>query len=222
MKTKRAVLLGVVFLLIVSLMLSPGCTKETETETPTTMPTEPETVAFSDENLEAAIRERLGKTSGEEIMAAELATLNVFAANGRGIANLSGIQHFSNLTELHLHENQINDISPLSNMTKLTYVGFNNNQISDISPLAFLTNLTELHLADNQISDVSHLSNLTSLTFLHLGGNQISDISPLVENSGLNDGDVVCPNENPLSTSSLDVYIPQLEERGVEINWGCP
>jgi hypothetical protein len=41
------------------------------------MPTESKTVDFPDENLEAAIREYLGKEKGEEITAEELATLPV-------------------------------------------------------------------------------------------------------------------------------------------------
>jgi hypothetical protein len=38
-----------------------------------------------------------------------------------------------------------------------------------------------------------------------------------VANSGLSAGDTVYLSGNPLSTTSVDVYIPQLEERGVNI-----
>jgi hypothetical protein len=34
--------------------------------------------------------------------------------------------------------------------------------------------------------------------------------------------DVVYLRVNPLSDRSMDVYIPQLEERGVKIDWTCP
>jgi len=86
-----------------------------------------------------------------------------------------------------------------------------------LSELANLTNLKGLVLGGNQISDLSTLSNLTNLKGLVLGGNQISDLSPLVENSGLGAGDLVDFSGNPLSTTSLNDYIPQLEERGVEV-----
>jgi len=56
------------------------------------------------------------------------------------------------------------------------------------------------------------------LTELHLQGNQISDIQPLVANSGLSEGDTVALKGNPLSSTSLDVYIPQLEQRGVIVS----
>ena len=49
--------------------------------------------------------------------------------------------------------------------------------------------------------------------------NNISDISPLVENSGLSMGDTIDLRGNPLSTESVNVYIPQLEARGVEVKF---
>ena len=76
-----------------------------------------------------------------------------------------------------------------------------------------------LHLSDNHISDVSPLENLANLRHLYLSGNQISDIEPLVNNPGLSKGDRVDLTDNPLSTESIDVYIPQLEARGVEVLW---
>ena len=111
MKTEGAVLVAVIFLLITALMLSPSCTKEIGTETPPTTPTEPETVTFPDENLDAAIREHLGKAPGEDITAAELATLSIFTANDRGITDLSGLEYCSNLTELHLYNNKVSALS---------------------------------------------------------------------------------------------------------------
>jgi len=45
---------------------------------------------------------------------------------------------------------------------------------------------------------------------------------PLVENSGLSVGDDVVLRNNPLSTDSLNVYIPQLEQRGVKVLLSIP
>jgi len=69
----------------------------------------------------------------------------------------------------------------------------------------------------NQISDISPLASLTKLDSLWLYGNQISDIAPLVENSGLSKKDTIALGDNPLSDTSKNDYIPQLEERGVEV-----
>ena len=74
-----------------------------------------------------------------------------------------------------------------------------------------------LNLEHNQISDISPLANLTSVTDLFLDGNQISDISPLVQNEGLGTGDYINLLSNPLSSDSINIYIPQLEARGVVV-----
>jgi hypothetical protein len=57
-----------------------------------------------------------------------------------------------------------------------------------------------------------------NLETLHLGWNSISDISSLVQNNGLSVGAVVSLTLNPLSTMSVDVYIPQLVARGVDVS----
>jgi len=244
-------------------------------------------VTFPDPNLEAAIRDAIGKPTGD-IYQSDLDGLTSLSASSRSIVSLTGLEHCTSLTYLDLQWNQISDISPLSSLTSLTelYLGDNqisdispvsnltsltgldlwynqisdispvsnltsltrlwlvSNQISDISPVSNLTSLTSLALGDNQISDISPVSNLTSLTYLYLwnnqisdispvsnltsliglalGDNQISDISPLVDNSGLGGGDEVDLRSNPLSATSLNTYIPQLEARGVIVYYDKP
>ena len=51
-----------------------------------------------------------------------------------------------------------------------------------------------------------------------LRGNKTSDISPLVANSGLSAGDTVNLKFSPLSTTSGNVYIPQLKDRESILN----
>ena len=158
------------------------------------------------------------------------------------ISDISPLANLTNLTELDLWGNQISDISPLGNLTKLTVLGLNYNQISDISPLAHCTNLTRLGLLRNyqisdisplahctnltalwlgynQISDISPLANFTNPTRLYLYNNQIMDISPLVQNEGIDAGDIVRLADNPLSDDSINIYIPQLEARGVDVSY---
>lgn len=135
-------------------------------------------------------------------------------------SQITDISALSNLTELYrltLGNNQISDISPLAGLTNLTQLGLYENQISNISPLAGLTSLKYLSIFTNQISDISALANLTELTDFSLELNQISDISPLVENPGLGPGDRVYLTGNPLSPDSINVYIPQLQARGVTV-----
>jgi len=197
-----------------------------------------EVVNFPDPNLEAVIRLTIGKPTGE-IYQSDLYGLTDLSAAGKGITDLTGLEHCTSLDKLALALNQISDISPLSTLTSLTWLWIQVNQISDISPLSTLTSLEHLELYKNHISSISPLSNLTSLDWLWLSENQISDISPLVKltnlnnldlswnrisdiaplvsNQGISEGDQVLLTGNPLNTDSIDTYIPQLRARDVEV-----
>ncbi|MFC1528029.1 hypothetical protein ACFL5D_04745 [Candidatus Neomarinimicrobiota bacterium] len=91
--------------------------------------------------------------------------------------------------------------------------------ISDISGIEKCKNLQYLNLGWNQIIDISALITLTNLSDLGLKSNQINDIYPLIQNNGIDNGDSIGLWENPLSESSINSYIPQLEARGVEVNF---
>lgn len=151
-------------------------------------------ITFPDSNLEDAIRQTLGKTTGD-ICQSDLLTLTRLDAKNLSISDLAGLQYCKNATTLYLE----------------------NNKISDISPLAFLTNLDTIWLNDNQISNITALASLTKLTWVELDNNQITDISPLVANLGLSDDTSISLDKNPLSVVSLDTYIPQLENRGIHV-----
>ncbi len=138
------------------------------------------------------------------------------------ISDISPLAHLTGLTHLDLDENQISDITALGNLTGLIYLYLWDNQISDISPLSMLTNLNYLDMCHNRIVNIDALGNLTSLIWLDLCANQISDIFPLVQNNGLGEGDTVDLEENPLSSTSINEYIPQLEQRGVNVWWTVP
>ena len=146
-------------------------------------------VDIPDANLRAVIADSLGKSRGASITRAEMATLARIVARNKGIRNLTGLEHATNLQVLRLglvrvngelvNSNDISNLSPLSNLTNLTYLDLDDNSISDISALSNLTNLTYLSLDFNSISDISALSNLTNLEWLFLSFNSISDISAL-------------------------------------------
>jgi len=141
-------------------------------------------VNFPDPNLEAAVREAIGKPTGD-IYASDLAGLTSLDASERNIADLTGLEYAAGLTWLALSENQVVDISPLADLTKLTYLYLENNQISDISPLASLSGVIALGLSNNQISDISPLASLTNLEVLWAHTGQITDISPLANLTNL-------------------------------------
>lgn len=158
-------------------------------------------VEFPDENLAAVIRVTLALKPKDRITHQKLKELTTLSAYNNSIADLTGLEHATNLATLELFDNHINDITPLTNLTNLMrlYLGGNQinditqigkiksltklslyrNPIQDISPLNQLTNLSELVLGNNQITDISSLADLTQLQALYLGDDSITDITPL-------------------------------------------
>ena len=135
-------------------------------------------VSIPDDNLAATIRETLGLPPGAAITADVMLVLTELRAGGKGITDLTGLEHAVNLTRLHLgwvwvrnepHSNPaISDVSPLSALTQLTELTLNGTAISDVSPLAGLTQLTRLDLDGTAVSDISPLANLAQLELLNL------------------------------------------------------
>ncbi|UCG55141.1 MAG: leucine-rich repeat domain-containing protein, partial [Dehalococcoidia bacterium] len=139
------------------------------------------------------------KGTDEEILATELANLEVLLANNKNISNLSGIEYCINLIELDL----------------------SNNQVVDISKLNTLTDLEILNLRNNNIVNIYAISRLVNLTWLDLQDNDIGDIWPLANNPGLGMGDRVLLAGNGIliveHTGPWDV-VSELEDRGVELH----
>ena len=164
-------------------------------------------VTFEDANLEAVVRKKLAKASGDITVGDMRSMTGEFCAHNKNISSLKGLEHAVNIDELclygnqisdiaslkdmvklrylHLYENQISDITPLKDMTSLQGLDLNNNQISDITPLKGMTNLGWLYLDNNQISDITPLKDMTNLDWLSLYNNQISDITPLKDMTNL-------------------------------------
>lgn len=149
---------------------------------------------FHDKNLERAIRAELGISKSQSISPTDLLAITKLDLNNEGIEDLSGLEYCGNLTELYLQSNKISDLLPLSTLTRLDLLDLQNNKISDLSPLSTLTSLRSLNLQSNEISDISPLLRLNSLIVLYLG-------------------------YNPLSPTSFNKYIVQLEQKGVLVSF---
>ena len=157
------------------------------------------------------------------------------------IADISPLQNLVNINNLDISHNQISDISYLANLTHLSYLYAYTNSISDISVVARFHNLKLLDINTNSVSVIDSLAHLDSLQFLiassnnisditplqylqsiknlSLDNNNISDIKPLVDNIAIDSGVVIDLTNNPLSDSSLNVYIPELIGRNVTVRY---
>ena len=150
-------------------------------------------IAFPDPVMDKKVRQALNIPQGDITAqaAAQVSELMLFndwspqIPKEAQITDLSGVEHFINLQELHANFNAITEISVLSGMTQLKRLSLGGNQITDIAPLVGLGNLEGLELFGNPIRDINPLSSLTSLRSLHIGGLPLSDISPLTNLSSI-------------------------------------
>lgn len=166
-------------------------------------------IEIPDVALRTAILEASGKADGP-VLCEDMRGLTSLTTTEKGIQDLSGSQHATNLTHLDLSKNDIDDIAPLANLGALTSLNLASNEISTIAPLANLTNLTSLQLGNNGISDVAPLEYLTKLRSLYLGWNEIGAIAPLANLTNVRDLDLtdnnirdIAPLENHTNLNNL-------------------
>lgn len=94
---------------------------------------------------------------------------NNFNFNKKDPTYLSIIANFSNLTELSIRDNNLEDINFLTKIKKLRKLYLTNNyKLSDLKPISSLINLEELILFNNRFSDITPLSKLKKLKSLTL------------------------------------------------------
>jgi len=169
-----------------------------------------------------------------------LTKLNSLNLSGNPITNLTPLRALENLTWLELRSIDhlsLNHITTLKNIQTLfasnsNISGFNliskmnnlenlflsNCSLTDIGVIGNLINLKRLDFNRNSVEDIAALEELLNLQEIKLGDNNISDILPLVNNLGLvGSNDWVLIHNNPLSAESINDYIPQLQERGVNV-----
>ena len=133
-----------------------------------------------DSALRQAVREKLGIPADVPLTQAYLQQhLTSLDARYKGIVDLTGLEHATDLQSLVLIGNKIHDISPLSGLTELGFIDLGSNQISDLRPLAALTRLETLHIWKNQIEDISPLAGLVNLKKLLIENNDIRDFTPI-------------------------------------------
>jgi hypothetical protein len=127
-------------------------------------------LVFPDEELDAAVRGVLTNHPDEEVTMEDLAELDLLSAVDKGIADLSGIKHCTELTRLDLSHNEIIDISPLSQLINLDYLALRSNKITDISPLVVNSGLEEGDTVDLQENPFDLREQLPYLLQLHNRG----------------------------------------------------
>jgi len=130
-------------------------------------------------NGEVTTYVKIDTNNDGEIQVSEALAIKWLSLSSSSIANLTGIESFTNLQFLKCDFNQLTSLN-VSGLTNLRYLDFNNNQLPSINVIG-LSNLQSLSFNSNQLAnlDVSGLINLESLS---CNSNQLTslDVSDLI------------------------------------------
>lgn len=204
-------------------------------------------IEFASSILEGCIRRTTGKSNGSLRYEDVRGITHIDGCGGydRWVTSLWGIQCLMGLERLDLFDNLVNDLEPISGLHRLTHLNLELGQLVDIDPISNLANLRELNLSYNlRIVDISPIASLASLEVVELSHNEIdridsmaglleldyvdlysnkvTDIGPLVDNSGVGEGDQVFIKSNPLDCTVQASNIQTLRDRGVVLDTSCP
>ena len=150
-----------------------------------------------DDNFEQALID-LGydDTLDDYVLTANISGVTSLNVDNQWIFDLTGIEDFTDLTQLSCVYNQLTNLDISSN-TALTYLRCYFNQLTSLD-VSSNTALTDLHCQNNQLTSLD-VSNNTALNNLNFTGNQLTSID-VSNNTALTD--LAC-NDNQLT--SLDV-----------------
>ncbi|MXY34598.1 MAG: hypothetical protein F4Y60_11035 [Boseongicola sp. SB0664_bin_43] len=85
------------------------------------------------------------------------------SANGRGIADLRGIEELTELEALELAHNEIRDLSPLAELRQLRFLDLAHNAVQDLAAILELDSLHSVDLLGNPLSGAAAKAQITAL-----------------------------------------------------------
>ena len=165
---------------------------------------------FEDPELERAVRKTGGYTGP--------ATGTIYPEDVLGIRELEivgSIEHSGPRTNRA-------DLNRLIEEDRHTFRTSNGGTLTSLEGIQALKNLEWLFFPFNSVEDITPLRSLKRLEILYFWDNRVTDITPLVENPGIDEGDVVKMEYNYLNTdpdSETMAMIQQLEERGIDVGY---
>jgi uncharacterized membrane protein len=130
------------------------------------------TADFKCPNFLAEVRTLVGKQSGP-IMKSDVASITSIYAFDKNITSVEGIEHFTALTHLSVHSNQLTAIDVSKNLV-LDWLNVNGNQLKTLD-VSKNTVLRGLDVQDNLLTTLDVSSNL-ALESLSPGWNQLTSL----------------------------------------------
>ena len=161
-------------------------------------------VTIPDLNLRTVIEDELGKDTGDIITPDDMQALTDLSARGADIADLTGLEYATNLTNLDLsewHRFTSIDLTPFTGLVRLNVSG--NFELTSITGLSGLTNLVSLSADSARLTSID-VTGLSSLQELHLNNNRtLGPITGLNTLTALSILDLNGANQASLDVSKL-------------------
>lgn len=175
-----------------------------------------EEVTFEDSAISSAIRQAIGADEDELILSNQLWDITEFTVP-EGTKTFSDLAYLVNLTQLTIHEHDLDNLEFLSSLQKLSKLSLAGSRIdaADLTVIAALPALEELDLSGCSLSTIDYLANAPKLKVLELSNNTIRNLDALNTIPGLK---ALYLNHN--AVNSLDVLsaLTELEELKISYN----
>jgi Leucine-rich repeat (LRR) protein len=157
--------------------------------------------------------------NGDISFLSQMINLNILSIRYSGITDITPLKNLKGLKELNLYSNNISDIRDLKNCIILEKLNVAGNRIKEIEIVRTFKNLISLDISGNSVEDITPLNMLEHIRYFVLQDNKIYNIKPLADNENLGTNNYINLVGNPLDSISVNVYIPNLRARGIEIHY---
>lgn len=142
-----------------------------------------------------------------------LTNLRQISITTNAIEDISAVENFKYLTDFRAGWNKIKNLDALKNKPNLKYLDVHDNELVDISGIKDSVNLFCIELDNNKIKNIDSFKNLKAIQSINLDSNQIEDISVLkdkttIENLYIGDNNIGKLNalENLTNLKTLSVF----------------
>lgn len=140
------------------------------------------------------------------------------AVEGKSLADLSPLSELTQLQELILKQDGINDITALSTLTNLTLLDLSvNREITDISSVKDMKKLKRMNVSYNKITSVDAIAELENLEYVDISQNQIASLPDM---SKLKKVYFLDASHNKLTDVSAIAGMTELQELNLAGNSG--
>lgn len=119
-----------------------------------------------------------------DIAAANAMTGDLYCP-GFGIENLDGVQHFTSVDTLYLHQNNLQDIDEVGSLSTLKVLITHSNELSHLPDLTTFSELTIVEAYDNFITAVPPLPTSSQLISLDMRQNNLTSLPDFSNHTNL-------------------------------------